>query len=84
MLYSIEIGIVELTAHSIAMNIFMVAVMPVAGMSITVSILVGQQVGAGELEMAERVTFSAIHLATIFFGFAGMSYFHFFTKSCIF
>ena len=67
-----KIGIVELTAHSIAMNIFMVAVMPVAGMSIAVSILVGQQVGAGELEMAERVTFSAIHLATIFFGFAGI------------
>ena len=67
-----KIGIAELTAHSIAMNVFMIIVMPVAGMSIAVSVLVGQRLGAENTESAERVTYSAIHLAGIFFAFAGL------------
>ncbi|MCS5593341.1 MAG: MATE family efflux transporter [Porticoccaceae bacterium] len=62
-----KIGLVELIAHSIAMNVLMIAVMPVAGMSIAVSVLVGQRLGAADSDAAERVTFSEIHLAALFF-----------------
>ena len=67
-----KIGVAELTAHSIAMNVFMIVVMPVAGMSIAVSVLVGQKLGAGNAASAERLTYSAIHLATVFFVAAGL------------
>jgi multidrug resistance protein, MATE family len=67
-----KIGLFELIAHSIAMNVFMIVVMPVVGMSVAVSVLVGQRLGAGDADAAERVTFSAIHLAAVFFIFAGI------------
>ena len=67
-----KIGIAELTAHSIAMNVFMIAVMPVAGMSIAVSVLVGQRLGDSNPDAAERATHSAVHLAAVFFVFAGI------------
>ena len=67
-----RIGVAALTAHSIAMNVFMLMVMPVAGMSIAVSILVGQRLGAEDPESAERVTYSAIHLSLVFFVVAGL------------
>lgn len=66
-----KIGIVALTAHSIAMNIFILAVMPMAGMSIAVSILVGQCLGDDDPESAERATLSAVHIACVFFVFVG-------------
>jgi len=67
-----RIGVAALTAHSIAMNVFMLIVMPVAGMSIAVSVLVGQRLGAEDTESAERVTYSAIHLSMAFFVVAGL------------
>jgi len=67
-----RIGVAALTAHSIAMNVFMIMVMPVAGMSIAVSILVGQRLGAEDPESAEQVTYSAIHLSLVFFIVAGL------------
>ena len=67
-----KIGIAALTAHSIAMNVFMLMVMPVMGMSIAVSVLVGQRLGAGDTGSAERVTYSAIHLSLLFFVVAGL------------
>jgi MATE family multidrug resistance protein len=67
-----RIGVAALTAHSIAMNVFMIMVMPVAGMSIAVSILVGQRLGAEDPESAEQVTYSAIHLSLVFFVVAGL------------
>lgn len=62
-----KIGVVALTAHSIAMNIFMLAVMPMAGMSIAVSVLVGQSLGRADPASAERASLSAIHVAAVFF-----------------
>lgn len=57
------IGVLELTAHSIVMNIFMVLIMPMAGMSAAVAILVGQRLGEGSPELAQKVTSSAAQLA---------------------
>ena len=67
-----RIGVAELTAHSIATNIFMLAVMPVGGLTIAVSVLVGQRLGASDPEGAERVTYSAMHLAAVVFTVAGL------------
>lgn len=67
-----KIGLAELTAHSIAMNIFMLVVMPVSGLTIAVSVLVGQRLGASDPEGAERVTYSAMHLAAVIFIVAGL------------
>lgn len=67
-----KIGIAELTAHSIAMNIFMLAIMPVGGLTIAVSVLVGQRLGSSDPDGAERVTYSAMHLAAIVFVAAGL------------
>jgi len=67
-----KIGVAALTAHSIAMNVFMLMVMPVMGMSIAVSILAGQRLGAEDPDSAERVTYSAIHLSLLFFVVAGL------------
>jgi MATE family multidrug resistance protein len=41
-------------------------------MSIAVSVLVGQRLGAEDTESAERVTYSAIHLSMAFFVVAGL------------
>jgi MATE family multidrug resistance protein len=41
-------------------------------MSIAVSILVGQRLGAEDPESAEQVTYSAIHLSLVFFVVAGL------------
>jgi MATE family multidrug resistance protein len=54
------------------MNVFIVAVMPMTGMSIAVSVLVGQRLGASNPDDAERVTLSALHLAVVFFAVAGL------------
>ena len=68
-----KIGVVALTAHSIAMNVFMLAVMPIAGMSIAVSVLVGQCLGRADSASAEQATLSAVHIAIVFFMFTGLA-----------
>ena len=42
------------------------------GMSIAVSVLVGQRLGGADSASAERATLSAVHLAAVFFAFAGL------------
>jgi MATE family multidrug resistance protein len=63
------IGVMELTAHSIATNIFMIAVMPMAGMSVAVSLLVAQRLGEGSPQLAKKATLSAVQLAMPIFVF---------------
>lgn len=67
-----KIGIAELTAHSIAMNIFMLATMPVGGLTTAVSVLVGQRLGSSDSEGAEGVTYSAMHMAAVVFVVGGL------------
>ena len=67
-----KIGVVALTAHSIAMNVFILAVMPITGMSIAVSVLVGQCLGRADSTSAEQATLSAVHIAIAFFMLTGL------------
>ncbi len=49
--------------------------MPMVGLSIAVSTLVGQRLGENEPQLAEKATWSSFHLAFIFFTGLGFAYF---------
>ena len=68
-----NLGVAELTAHSIAMNIFMLAVMPMAGISVAVSVLVARRIGENNTHLVKRVTGSAMHLAIVLFAGIGFT-----------
>lgn len=70
-----NIGLTELAASNIAFNINMLAFLPMYGLTIAVSILVGQRLGENKAELAERATWSAFHLALVFFGTLALGYF---------
>ena len=57
-----RLGTVSLAATNIAFNINTLAFMPMIGFGIAVSTLVGQYLGGGKPELAERVTWSGFHL----------------------
>lgn len=70
-----KIGIVELAASNIAFNINSLAFLPMFGMSIAVSTLVGQRLGENRPAQAERSTWSAFHISFTFFGLLALGYF---------
>ena len=55
-----RIGSAELAASGIAFNLNMIVFMPMLGLGIAVTSLVGRYLGAGQPEIAERVTWSAV------------------------
>lgn len=69
------IGMTELAATNIAFNINSLAFMPMFGMSLAVSTLVGQHLGENRPDLAEKATWSAFHLAMAFFVTLGLLYF---------
>lgn len=72
-----NIGMAELAASNIAININSLAFMPIYGLTIAVSTLVGQYLGDNKPELAEKATWSAFHLAFVFFGLLALGYFFF-------
>jgi len=70
-----NLGVVELAASNIAFNINSLAFMPMYGLSIAVSVLVGQRLGENRPVMAEKTTWSAFHLSFGFFGVLAIAYF---------
>lgn len=61
-----RMGMQSLAASNIALNINQLAFMPVIGLGIAVSILVGQHVGERSVETAEYSTYSGLHLGLIY------------------
>lgn len=61
-----RLGAPELAATNIAMNVSMLTFMPMIGLGITVSILVGQSLGADRPEMADRATYSALQMSFLY------------------
>lgn len=59
-----RLGKQELAATNLAFNISSLAFMPVFGLSTAVSILVGQQLGRNEPDLAARGTWTSVWLAT--------------------
>lgn len=64
-----RLGEVELAVTNIALTIDMLAFMPVIGISIATSTLVGQAMGRKEPDLAEKTTYSALMMALIYMGF---------------
>ena len=69
-----RLGATELAAASIAFNISMLAFMPMIGLGITVSILVGQSLGANEPGQAKVATFSAFQISFTYMAILAMLY----------
>lgn len=61
-----RLGTVSLAATNIALNINTLAFMPMIGMGIAISVLVGQRLGENRPELAERSTYSAFHLTFLY------------------
>jgi MATE family multidrug resistance protein len=70
-----KIGVKELAASNIAFNINMLAFLPMYGMSLAVSTLVGQRLGENRPPLAEKSTWSAFHMAFAYFGILALGYF---------
>ncbi len=63
-----RLGTNVLAATNIAFNINMIAFMPMVGVGIAVSILVGQNIGQQRPETATRATWSAFQLTALYMG----------------
>jgi MATE family multidrug resistance protein len=61
-----RLGNVSLAATNIALNINTLAFMPMIGMGIAVSVLVGQHLGENRPDLAERATYSTFHLTFVY------------------
>lgn len=72
-----KVGILDLAASNIAININSLAFMPMFGLSVAVSVLVGQHLGENKPALAEKATWSAYHMAFTFFGVLGVGYYAF-------
>ena len=69
-----RIGTAELAASGIAFNLNMIVFMPMVGLSIAVSSLVGRHLGAERPERAERVVRTALALSFGYMALCGLVY----------
>jgi MATE family multidrug resistance protein len=69
-----RLGIVELAATNIAFNINSLAFMPMIGLGMAISILVGQYVGEGRVELASRSIYSGAVICFLYMGLIALSY----------
>lgn len=69
-----RLGTVELAATNIAFNINTLAFMPMIGIGIAVSILVGQSLGRNRVDSAERAAWSGFHLTFLYMGTIALLY----------
>ncbi len=58
-----KLGTTALAATSVTFNINTLAFLPMMGLGIAVSTLVGQYIGKDKVDLAERSTWSAVHLS---------------------
>jgi len=62
------LGTYQGVTTNIAFNIEALSFLPMVGLMIGVAVIVGQRIGEGRPELAEKAAWSAIHLALVFFG----------------
>jgi len=70
-----RLGTVQLAATNIAFNINSLAFMPMIGLGMAISILVGQYVGEKRVDLAERSVFSGAVICFPYMGLIGLAYF---------
>ena len=69
-----RIGTAELAASGIAFNLNMIVFMPMVGVAVAVSSLVGRYLGAERPQVAERVVRSALVLSFVYMAACGLLY----------
>ena len=69
-----KLGTDALAASNIAFNINTLAFMPMIGIGIAVSVLVGQRLGEDNPKLAERSTYSAFHLTFLYMAVVALFY----------
>jgi multidrug resistance protein, MATE family len=69
-----RIGTLELAASGIAFNLNMIVFMPMVGLAIAVSSLVGRYLGADRPDVAERVVGSALAMSFAYMAACGLLY----------
>ncbi len=69
-----RLGMQNLAATNIALSVNMLAFMPVIGLGIAVSILVGQQIGEQSIPTAEYAAYSGLHLALAYMVVIALAY----------
>ena len=74
-LFVSQISKVAAASTSLAINVNAIAFIPVFGVSIAVSTLVGQKLGEGRDDLAARATWTSLALALLYTGFFGVLYF---------
>ncbi len=70
-----KLGTNELAATNIAFNINTIAFMPMIGFGIAISMLVGQNIGRGDIKMAEKTIWSGFQLCFVYITFMALMYF---------
>jgi MATE family multidrug resistance protein len=63
-----RLGTVELAATNVAFNVNTLAFLPLVGLGISVSTLVGRYLGQDAPHIAERSTWSGIHISLVYMG----------------
>jgi MATE family multidrug resistance protein len=69
-----RLGTEQLAATNIALNINMLAFMPMLGLGIAVSVLVGQYLGADDPERAERSVYAGAAVSFVYMGTIAAAY----------
>lgn len=69
-----RIGTLELAGTNITHQIHLLGLLPLVGLGIANSVLVGQHQGAGRSDLAERTTYSALQLAFIYNALVSAAY----------
>jgi len=69
-----RLGTVSLAATNIAFNINTLAFMPMIGLGMAVSILVGQELGRNDPDLAARCVGSGLHLTLLYMGVVALLY----------
>ncbi|MDA0747519.1 MAG: MATE family efflux transporter [bacterium] len=69
-----QLGAVALAATNITFNINTLAFVPMLGMGLAVSTLVGQYLGRDRADLAERSTWSAFHIVLVYMGVMALGY----------
>ncbi len=69
-----RLGTMELAATNIAFNINNLAFMPMIGFGMAVSVLVGQYLGKGRPDLAQRSVYSSFHLTFLYMASVAAAY----------
>lgn len=72
-----KLGMTELAATNIALNINSIAFMPMIGFGIAISMITGQNIGRGDVHTAERAIWSGFQLCFVYMSLIAATYFFF-------